>query len=389
MTPLKFIESHKRDLVKFLQKLVQIPSQDGIDYLKPITNLVSLELKKLGLKPILIGDKKTPSIVCYCGKKSKRRKLWLDAPLDTAAIGNKDKWKYSPFSGKIVGRKLYGRGSGDCKAAIAIFVYAAAAAYQSNKKPKGQLILTFDSGEQNGYFSGMRNILKKGIKADACIIGYPGTEEIAIGSRGFLRLNITTFGKSAHTGARYNIGINAITKAAKVIQTLEGLKMDYKKRPYFEFGPRLTVSQIKGGYAINIVPDQCDLKVDIRLVPSQTKKKILEEIKNSIEKLKKDDSQLRIKIKPYLYEPAFQTSPRSEIVKLLKKNAEQILNKKIKLIASGPSNVGNIIGNNGIDTISGFGVRGDNFHNENEFIFINSIIPVTKVYIKTILDFLN
>lgn len=389
MTPFNFIESHQKNLIKFLQKLVQTPSENGINSLKLIAEVVSQELKKFGLKPILIGDEKTLSVLCFCGSKNKGKKLWLDAPLDTTAIGNKEKWKCSPFSGKIVQGKLYGRGSGDCKAAIAIFIYAAAAVFKSKKKIKGQLILTFDSGEQYGDFIGMRNILRTGIRADACIIGYPGTEEIAIGSRGFLRLNITTFGQSAHTGARYNIGVNAISKMVKVISALEKLEMKYKKSSLFKFGPRLTVSQITGGRAINIVPDECNVKVDIRLVPSQTKATVLEEIKDLIKKLKKDDPQLRVKIKPYLYEPAFQTSEKTEIVKILKKNAEKILNKKVKLIASGPSNIGNIVGNKGIDTISGFGVDGDNFHSENEFIFVSSIIPVAKVYIKTILDFLD
>jgi len=389
MTPFKFIESHKKNLIGFLQRLVQTPSQDGVDSLKLISKVVSQELKKFGFKPILVGSKKTLSVLCFCNSGSKGKKLWLDAPLDTVAVGNKKKWKYSPFSGRIISGKLYGRGSGDCKAAIAIFIYAAVAVFQSGNKPKGQLILTFDSGEQNGDFSGMRNILKKGIKADACIIGYPDTEEIAIGSRGFLRLNITTFGKSAHTGARYNVGVNAISKMVKVAQVLGKLKMKYKKILLFEFGPRLTISQIKGGQAINIMPDECNIKVDIRLVPSQTKKIVLKEIKHLIEGIEKSDPEFQVKIKPYLYESAFQTSEKSKIVRILKKNAEKILNKKIKLIASGPSNIGNIIGNKGIDTIAGFGVDGGNFHSENEFIFIDSIIPVAKIYTKTILDFLS
>jgi len=388
MTPFNFIESQKKNLTRFLQKLVQTSSQNGIDSLVPIVKVVSQELRKFGFKLILSGNKKTLSVLCFYSSAEGRR-LWLDAPLDTVSMGDNKKWKYPPLSGKIVKGKLYGRGSGDCKAAIAIFVYAIAAISQSKEKIKGQLILTFDSGEQSGDFTGMKNILKKGIRADACIIGYPGTEEIAIGSRGFLRLNITTLGKSAHTGARYDVGINAIIKMVRFINGLEKLKMKYKKTPFFRFGPRLTVSQIEGGRAINIVPDGCNIKVDIRLIPSQTKATVMKDIETLLRELKKEDPQFRVELKPYLYEPPFQTSVNSKIVKILKKNAQEILNKKIKLIASGASNVGNIIGNRGIDTISGFGPDGDNFHSENEFIFINSIIPVAKVYIKTILDFLS
>ncbi len=389
MVPFDSIESQKKNLIRFLQQIVKIPSQDGVDFLKPVIKAVSRELKKFGFKPILIKDRTSTSILCFCDRKGTGKTLWLDAPLDTAAVGNINKWKYSPFSGKIAQGKLYGRGSGDCKAAIAIFVYSAAAVFNSGKNIKGQLILTFDSGEQNGDFTGMRNILKKGIKADACIIGYPNTEGIVIGSRGFLRLNVTTFGKSAHTGARYKVGINAIHKMVQFLNGLEKLKLSHKKSRLFNFGPKLTTSIIEGGYAINIVPDECKVKIDIRLVPFQTKNRVLEEINNLVKKLKKEDPCLKIEIKPYLYEPAFQTSERSEIVRILKKNAEEILKKQVKLIACGPANSGNIIGNKKIDTIAGFGVNGDNFHSENEYIELDSIIPVAKVYIKTILDFLT
>lgn len=388
MTPFNFIESYKENLIDFIQKLVRTPSQNNTDSLEPITKVVSQELTKLGFKPILVGSKKHPSVLCFCNRK-KRKKLWLDAPLDTVISGDEHKWKYPPFSGKIIDGRLYGRGSGDSKAAIAIFVYAAAAVFQSKEKINGELILTFDSGEQSGDFTGMKDILKKGIRADACIIGYPETDEIAIGARGFLRLSITTFGKSAHTGARFKVGINAINKMRKVLYGLEKLKMRYKKSPFFKFGPRLTVSQIEGGEAINIVPNKCTVQVDIRLVPSQTKNIVMKDLETLLNKFKKEDPKFRAEVKPYLYQPPFLTPENSEIVRILKANAQKILNKKIKLIASGASNVGNIIGNMGIPTICGFGVDGDNFHSENEFIFVNSILPVAKVYIKTVLDFLS
>ena len=127
MDPFNFLKLRKKELIRFLQKLIQTPSYDGVDSLEPIVKVVSQELKKFGFKPIVIGDKKTPSILCFCTRDNKGKKLWLDAPLDTVNVGDKRKWKYPSLSGKIINGKLYGRGSGDCKAAIAIFVYAAAA----------------------------------------------------------------------------------------------------------------------------------------------------------------------------------------------------------------------------------------------------------------------
>ena len=389
MSPLHFLQLHEKQLLGFLQRLVQNPSQDGVDTLRPLVKEIVHELRAFGFKPQIIGGGHALSIVCLCNKKGVGKTLWLDAPLDTVSVGDIKKWIRKPFSGDIAQGKLYGRGSGDCKAAIAIFVYAAAAAFQSEQLLRGQLILTFDSGEQSGDFTGMRNILKQGITADACIIGYPGSEEIAIGSRGFLRLRMTTKGKSAHTGARYNRGVNAIAQMGKIITGLEKLKMRHKKIPFFSFGPRLTVSQISGGQAINIVPDECTVHVDIRLVPSQTKSQVLKEIQNMVAVLKKQDPSIRVVLEPYMYERAFFTPENKEIVQILKKNAQYLLQREVPVVASGPSNVGNIIGNKGIDTISGFGVDGGHFHSENEFIYIKTLVPVAKVYAQTILDFLS
>lgn len=383
-----FIKTKEKEIIVSLQELIKIPSQNGINPERDIADFIRRKLKKFGFEPILVGDRNRPSILCYCNK-SKGKKLWLDAPLDTVTIGDESKWQYPPFSGKITGRRLYGRGSADCKAAIAIFTYVAAAIFQDKEKLKGQLILSFDSDEQSGYFTGIKNLLKKGVRADACIIGYPGTEEIVIGARGFLRLNITTFGKTAHTGSREHKGINAISRMVKVIQGLEKLKMKYKKNNLFKFGPSLTVSEIEGGRAINVVPDKCNVKVDIRLIPSQTKNTVLKEINTLLKKLKKDDPALRVKIEPYLYEAPFQTPKNSKIVKILKQNAEEILGKRIKLTAAGGSGIGNVIGNKGIPTITGFGVDGNNIHSENEYILVDSILPVAMVYTKTVLDFLR
>lgn len=146
----------------------------------------------------------------------------------------------------------------------------------------GQLIVGFDSDEESGNFTGFKNLIKEIGHVDSAIIGYPGINEIVIGSRGFLRLKITTYGKSAHSGSRGKKGINAILKMNKIITTVSKLKLTYKKDPLFWFGPKITISQIFGGRAINIVPDECSINVEIRLVPGQTKQQVLKEIEKAL-----------------------------------------------------------------------------------------------------------
>lgn len=377
MRPIKFLEKNERKIIGFIQKLTQIPSQNGIDPEKNVAQVVVRQLKSFDFHPELVGDESRPSVVCRINKSSDQ-KLLLDAPLDTVSAGDLKRWKYPPFSATIVNGRLYGRGAADCKAGIGIFCFVAAAIAQ--ERINRQLILAFDSDEQSGNFSGIKEILKR-VKSDAAIVGYPNPE-IAIGARGWLRLKITTLGKPVHTGARYRKGLNAITRMINVINTLESLKMDYKKSKFFPFGPKLTVSQIQGGRAINIVPDECVIQVDIRLIPGQTKEKVLTEIKGVIK-------QSGVKIKPYQYAPAFLTTSGEKLVKILHKNAEEILERPAPLITHGGGGIGNILAQKGIPVIGGFGVEANNIHGYNEYIKINSVLPVAKIYTKTVLEFLE
>ena len=91
MNSFDFIKTKEKEITSFLQELVRAPSQNGIDPERNIAALIYKRLKRFGLKPsLLVGEKNRPTILCYCNK-SKGRNLWLDAPLDTVAIGDKNK----------------------------------------------------------------------------------------------------------------------------------------------------------------------------------------------------------------------------------------------------------------------------------------------------------
>lgn len=383
MSPFEFLEKNEKEIISFIQKLVQTPSQNGIDPEVEVAGVVAQKLTDFGLKPEFIGSKTRPSVLCRMG--SGKKSLLLDAPLDTVPAGDLKHWSYPPFSGKIVGGKLYGRGSADCKSAIAIFCFIAAALKENLK---GSLILTFDSDEQSGEFEGIKEILKAIPKPNAAMIGYPGTEEIAIGARGFLRLEIKTLGKPAHTGSRTGKGINAISKMNQIISGLEKLKFKGRTNKFFPSGAKITISQIEGGRAINLVPDECKIKIDIRTLPGQTEEDILDEIKKMIQNLQQKDKDLKIEIKPYQFEPAFLTPPEEKIVNIFHQNAQKVLKRKISLIAYGGSGVGNEVGQLGVPIIGGFGVDCDNVHAYNEYVVLNTVLPVAKIYTKTIIDFL-
>lgn len=261
-----------KEIIEFTKELVKTPSQNYIESEEQVAKLVFNKLKEFGFKPEMIGLKEHPSVICSIKKKDSKKTIWLESCLDTVPAGDLTKWEHPPFKAEIVGDKMYGRGTADSKVAIAIFCYLAKE-LSEDKKFDGSIFLGFDSDEQTGNFTGVREVLKYAPKSNVCILGYQGINEISIGARGWLRLKITTLGKSAHTGSRTNKGINAIHSMGKVINMIYSLNLGSRTEPFFEFGSSLNVSQINGGIAINIVPDKCEIKLDIRLLPSQKRER--------------------------------------------------------------------------------------------------------------------
>jgi len=326
------MEKTYSDIIKFTKRLVETPSQNGIDSEKKIANLVFKKLASFGFSPKIIGDKRHPSVFCEIKKSPKGKTIWLESCLDTVRIGDVSKWKHPPLKATIRGSKMYGRGTADSKVGIAIFCYLAKELY-NNPEFKGNIILGFDANEQSGEYSGIRDIIKyKKPKADVCILGYQGIDEISIGMRGWLRLQIITKGKSAHTGSRSRKGNNAIHQMAEVITALRKLNLENKKEPYFEYGSNFNVSLIEGGISINIMPDECKIKIDIRFLPSQTKQEILDKIHETLKELTKKKPDIHYEIEFLRCEPPFLTNPKNKFVKLLQKIAQDGLKTKIPLV---------------------------------------------------------
>jgi len=370
-----------KQIIEFTQKLVATPSQNFIDSESDIANLVFEKLKDFGFTPEIKGPKEHPSVICYIKKENSSKTIWLESCLDTVPVGDATKWEHSPFEARIVGNKMYGRGTADSKVAIALFCYLARE-FANDKSFNTSIFLGFDADEQTGNFTGIREVIKHAPKADICVLGYQGINEISIGARGWLRIKITALGKSAHTGSRTNKGVNAIHSMTKVINTITLLDLGERIEPFFEFGSSLNVSQINGGVAINIVPDKCEANLDIRLLPSQTKEEVLNKIKSKLDELK-----IQYELETLQHEQAYLTDPNNRFVKILRNTANEILGNEIPLVASGQGSVGNVISKIGIPIINAFGVESDNIHAPNEWINIDSIPKIFEIYKRSLIEF--
>ena len=376
-----YFRAKEEETIKFLQKLVRTTSVTGQNSSQAMAAIVFDKLAQCGLKPELVGSKDNPSLLCRIKRGAGRRPM-LNAPLDTASIGNRRLWSFDPLAGRIVGNKLYGRGSADCKAAIAIFCLLGEAIKKLELPFSGELILAFDADEHSGCFSGMKAILKKLGPIDACLIGYPGDEKIVIGARGFLRLRINIQTPSVHSGSRLKAS-DAIKTAFLLSSELEKwIEKSGKKNQNFPFGSKFTVVGIGGGGDFSRTAEECFLDVDIRTVPGQAKKAILDSIDTLLQE------GVKTEVDQLIFQPAWLTDYKSKIVKLLKKSAFQVLGRKLPLGTSGASNTGSLFVGSSTKVIAGFGVRYGHAHAVDEWVDVKTIIPIALVYLQTILKYL-
>ena len=193
-------------------------------------------------------------------------RLFFEAHMDSVA----------PTTGTTVIEKdgvLYSDGTttlgGDDKSGIAAVLEAVQCVIE-NDLPHGDVQVCFTIGEETGS-NGVRFMDKSMLKADVgyCMDsnGHPGA--IYNASPKAINLKLKVHGKSAHAGMEPEKGINAIMLAAKALHALPSYgRLDEETT--------LSVDMINGGLASNIVPELCEVIVDMRC-PDEEK---LERLKN-------------------------------------------------------------------------------------------------------------
>lgn len=220
------------------------------------------------------------------GKKSAPT-IVLCSHLDTVYLDGMD---FKPFLDDI---NIYGPGSCDTKSSVAVMM--SAVADYSKKSSSGRSLNVYFAGvvSEESRHLGIRKLLEEfgsyiG-KADFFIIGEPTNLDIGIAHKGSLKFTIKTKGKNAH-GSTPQLGRNAINMMGELIVVINSVIVPEYDLIYDELlgRPTLNIGTITGGRAFNIVPDNCCIEIDRRMLPSETVEQVLSRFSELIDSLKKE-----------------------------------------------------------------------------------------------------
>ena len=228
---------------------------------KEIINYIEKILLEKGLKT----EYKGKYLIMSTGKEAK---LGFLGHTDTVEFI--DGWETNPLELVIKENKIYGLGTADMKGGIAAMLDAVIEKDLSTLKHGIKLYFTYD--EENG-FGGIYDIVKtKEEFPEFMIFGEPTDNEILVGSKGILELDISFNGIKAHSSTPEK-GKSANLNAVKFIYELEEfynkeIKKDLNNSyevPY----TTMNVGLINGGSAKNSIPANCEISIDFRTIKSE------------------------------------------------------------------------------------------------------------------------
>ena len=179
---------------------------------------------------------------------------------------------------------FFGRGACDMKGFIACVLAKVPAMLSVPLQIPIHLCFSYD--EEIGCI-GMRRLLetlcKQPVRPGMCIVGEPTEMEIIRSHKGKLAVQCCVNGRESHS-CYPSDGVNAINAAARLVGKIE--QMAYRKSVQGPFDrefdvPYTTVhtGTIIGGTQLNIVPNRCDFEFEIRHIPTENPRELLDEIK--------------------------------------------------------------------------------------------------------------
>lgn len=224
-------------------------------------------------------------------------------------------WRHPAFGAIESEGKIYGRGSTDMKGGIAAIVTAIGEIANSGTKLQGDIILFGAAGEETDCCGTKRFVRNCGWlpEISGVVLPEPTDFEIVTAHRGMLWLKVQTFGKAAHSSAP-QLGVNAIASMTSVLNELENFKIRFE--PHDLLGEcSMSINTISGGQAMNIIPDKCEIGIDIRTVPGQNYKDIINDLQNIFAKLKQTNPQFEAKVSVIREVGALETDTQCAFVR--------------------------------------------------------------------------
>ncbi len=209
----------------------------------------------------------------------------VDVHLDTVGV---EHMEGDPFDGRVADGRVYGRGSVDTKATLAVLLPILEDAASGAFDLEPTLLLVGTVGEEFGGLPGAHRfqewLVSQGRTLDSLVVAEPTMCAPVHGHKGGLGIEISVHGHAAHS-SKPQLGANAITAAARIINALEEQhQLLAAQEPTTSMGNgTLSVTEVSGGRARNIIPDLCNIYAGRRVAPGEDPYQLFEQLSEVVQ----------------------------------------------------------------------------------------------------------
>jgi len=248
---------------------------------RPAVELLAARLGARAFEIEIVGPVDRPSLVAAHRGSGGGMSLALNGHLDTVGVEGMD----DPFSARIEGDRMYGRGTYDMKGGVAAMVVAAERAADTGHD--GDIVLALVADEEHGSL-GTAAVLDHlaGRLPDACIVGEPTWLELIVAHRGFSVVEVELHGRAAHS-SRPHDGVNAVSLLGRLLGGIEQRDEELATRephPYAGHGS-LMATVVRGGSAPFTLAARASAIIERRTIPGEPLGSGLREVEAIVQEL--------------------------------------------------------------------------------------------------------
>ena len=300
------------------------------------------------------------------------RTLLLCGHLDTVGVeGMRD-----PYTPRLDGDRLHGRGAYDMKAGVAAALIACREAARLGLA--GDIVVAAVADEEHASL-GVQEALRA-VQADAAIVTEPTELELVVAHKGFVWLEVEVTGRAAH-GSRPHLGVDAIVKTGPILAALGELDeaLGACAHPLLGRGS-VHASLIEGGGELSSYPARCVLGLERRTLPGETARDVEAELAALVEDCRAADPSLVAAQRTLLVREPFEAGPASEVVETMRAAAAAVLGAAPPTVGASYWADSAFIASAGVPTVL-FGPGGEGAHEVEEWVSIEDTVAVTRALV--------
>jgi acetylornithine deacetylase/succinyl-diaminopimelate desuccinylase-like protein len=399
---LSFLDAERAAQTRFLQELVQVPSDNPAGDCAAHGARAKILLEQLGfeVEAHVVPDAlvKANGMISATNLIVRKRfggggpTIALNAHGDVVPPGLG--WSKDPYGGEIVedaehGPVMYGRGVAVSKSDFATYTWALLALIAAEKQGvvlNGAIELHFTYDEEAGGDIGPKWILGQGLSKPDYAVSAGFAYGITSAHNGCLHLEVTVKGRQAHA-AMPHTGIDAIEAATGILQALYAYRAELAKKKSAVHGidhATLNVGLIKGGINTNVVPDLARFRLDRRMIPEEAGFDAEGDLRRVIDAAAAHYPGIEVSVQRILLaEPLAELPGVEKLIGAFSRNAEAILGEPVKAHGVPLYTDARHYTKQGIPTILyGAGPRTlmeARGHNSDENLRLNDLFKATKV----------